>query len=175
MRNLLLTAQVAQGVLQLGELNEEIMLRVEEGSAHRALEVEGQPFLNAAETTALRQVEEEHQVEDKWGRQDTITAEEIHLDLHGIIEPAKDVDVIPAFLVIAAWFVVMDVHLVLVLAVEILIDLWLQNVVEHRQLTALLGAEGVRVMQHIPIPVPQDIGGKPAVQAQLPRFQSLAR
>src|ERR687885_2507747 len=42
-RNLLLTPQVAQGVLQLHELNEEVVLRVEEGSAHRALEVERQP------------------------------------------------------------------------------------------------------------------------------------
>src|SRR5215510_7217438 len=52
--NLLLTPQVAQGVLQLGELNEEVVLGVEEGSAHRALEVEGQPLLNTAETTTLR-------------------------------------------------------------------------------------------------------------------------
>ena len=54
-------------------------------------------------------------------------AQEIHLDLHGIIEPAKNVDIIPAFLVIAAWFVVMDMHLVLVLAVEILIQFRLQE------------------------------------------------
>src|SRR5262249_39679157 len=99
-----------------------------------------------------------------------ITAEEIHLDLHGIIEPAKEVDVIPPFLVIAAWFVVMDVHLVLVLAIEILIEIWLQNIVEYRQLTALLGTEGVRIVQDIPIAVPQDIGRKPAVESQLPRF-----
>src|SRR4029434_2312227 len=42
-RNLLFTPQVAQGVLQLGELNEEVVLGIEEGSTHRALEVEGQP------------------------------------------------------------------------------------------------------------------------------------
>ena len=134
------------------------MLGIEEGSTHRALEVEGQPFLNAAETAALRQVEEEDEVEDQRGRQDTIAAEEIHLDLHGIIEPAKEVDVIPAFLVIAAWFVVMDMHLMLVLAVEVFVDLWLQHIVKHRQLTTLLRPEGVRIVQDIPIPVAQDIG-----------------
>src|SRR6266536_2952907 len=171
-RNLFLTPQVAQGVLQFGELNEEVVLGVEEGSAHRALEVEGQPLLNAAEATALRQVEEEHQVEDEWRRQDTIAAQELHLDLHGIIEPAKNVDVIPAFLVIPTRFVVMDVHLVLVLAVEILVQLRLQNVFEHRQFAALLGAEGVRIVQHVAVPIAQDIRGKPAVQAQLPGFQS---
>src|SRR5439155_21937432 len=165
-RNLFLTPQVAQGVLQFSELNEEVVLGVEEGSTHRALEVEGQPLLNAAETTALRQVEEEHQVEDEWSRQDTIAAQEIHLDLHGIIEPAKNIDVIPAFLIIPTWFVVMDVHLVLVLAVEILVQFRLQNVFEHRQFAALLGAEGVRIVQHVTVPIAQDIGRKPAVQAQ---------
>ena len=149
------------------ELNEEVVFGVEEGSTHRALEVEGQPLLNAAETTTLRQVEEEHQIEDEWGSQDTIAAQEIHLDLHGIIEPAKNVDVIPAFLIIPTWFVVVDMHLVLVLTVKIPWEFRLQNIFEHRQLAALLGAEGVRIVQHVTVAIAQDIGGKPAVQAQV--------
>src|SRR5215471_12891553 len=64
MGNLLLTPQVAQGVLELGELNEEVVLGVEEGSAHRAFEVEGQPLLNTAEAAALCQIKKEYQVED---------------------------------------------------------------------------------------------------------------
>ena len=62
MGNLVLTPQVAQGVLELGELNEEVVLWVEEGSAHWALEVEGQPFLNTAEATALGQIQKEYEI-----------------------------------------------------------------------------------------------------------------
>ena len=175
MRNLLLTLQVAQGVLQLGELNEEVVLGIEKGSTHRALEVEGQPLLNAAEATTLRQVEEEHQIEDEWGRQDTIAAQEIHLDLHGIIKPAKNVDVIPAFLIIPAWFVVVDMHLVLVLTVDILLSSsgWRMYSSTDSLLRSLVRKEsGSCVSDHVTVAIAQDIGGKPAVQAQLPGFQS---
>ena len=40
MGNLILTLQIPQGIFQLGELNEQIVLRVQERGAHRALEVE---------------------------------------------------------------------------------------------------------------------------------------
>src|SRR5436309_15022282 len=136
MGDLVFTPQVAQGVLELGELNEEVVLGVEEGSTHRAFEVEGQPLLNTAEATALCQIKKEYQVEDQRRRQDAVATQEVDLDLHRIIEPAKDIDVIPAFLVISPWFVIVDMHLVLVLAVEILIELGLQDVFEHRQLAA---------------------------------------
>src|SRR6185437_9704824 len=39
----------AQGVLQLHELDEEVVLRVEVGRRHRALEVEAEPLLGALE------------------------------------------------------------------------------------------------------------------------------
>ena len=61
-------------------------------------------------------------------------------------------------------------YLVLVLPVKILVEFRLQDIFEHRQLAALLGAEGVRIVQHVTIAIAQDIGGKPAVQAQLPGF-----
>src|SRR2546430_8936915 len=53
----------SQGVLQLGLLDEQIVLGVEAGGRLRALEVERQPLLNAGEPRALRQVEEQRQVE----------------------------------------------------------------------------------------------------------------
>src|SRR5688500_1637790 len=62
-RNLLLTHQVSEGVLQLGLLDEEIVLGIQARSHLRALEVEREPLLDAAEPGPLRQVEEQRQVE----------------------------------------------------------------------------------------------------------------
>src|SRR5713101_3002677 len=53
----------AQGVLQLHQLDEEIVLRVEAFRGHRALEVEAEPLLDSLEARALRQVHEQSQVE----------------------------------------------------------------------------------------------------------------
>src|SRR5206468_9455756 len=75
MRDQLFTLQVTQRVLQLHQLNEQIMLRVEPRRMHRRLEEEAQPLLDADPaqlTRALRQVHEQHQIEHDWRRQDRI-------------------------------------------------------------------------------------------------------
>ena len=79
----LLAAQVAERVLQLHELNEQVVLRIQSRSGHRALEVERQPLLNAAHPGALRQIQEERDVEHDWRRQNAVAAEEVDLELHG--------------------------------------------------------------------------------------------
>src|SRR5215472_16658481 len=61
-----LALQVAQRVLELHELDEQIVLRVESGRCHGGFQVETQPLLDAQPFelfTALGQVEEQHQVE----------------------------------------------------------------------------------------------------------------
>src|SRR5690606_10035224 len=55
----LLAHHPAERVLQLHELNEQIVLRIELGRGHRALEIEAEPLLDAREARALRQIEEE--------------------------------------------------------------------------------------------------------------------
>src|SRR2546422_905688 len=65
--------QVAQRVLQLHGLNEQVVLRTQSGSRHRRLEVEAEPLLDsdAAElVAALRQVHQQRQVENNGCRQD---------------------------------------------------------------------------------------------------------
>src|SRR5512134_3133234 len=57
--DLLLTHQPAQRVLELGLLNEQVVLRVQPLRRLRALEVERQPLLDAPHPGALRQVEEQ--------------------------------------------------------------------------------------------------------------------
>ena len=77
MRDQILTLDISQRILQLHQLNEEIMLRVEAGRVHRALEVEREPLLNAAETDALRDIEEKRQVEHDRRRHDAVAAQVI--------------------------------------------------------------------------------------------------
>src|ERR1051325_5510494 len=126
----LLATQITKRVLELRLLDEQVVLRVERRRAHRALEVERQPLLDPGEPTAPCKVEEQDQVERDRCRQDAVAAQEVDLDLHGVIEPAEDVDVVPAFLVVLARLVVVNMNLVLVAAIEILVERRLQDVIE---------------------------------------------
>src|SRR3989475_5640534 len=62
-RDLLLTHQPAQRVLELRLLDEEVVLGVQAGGELRALEVEREPFLNARESRTAGEVEEQREVE----------------------------------------------------------------------------------------------------------------
>src|SRR4029453_10600268 len=95
-RDEVLSAQVAERVLELHELDEQVVLGVEAGRGHRALEVERQPLLDPAHPGARGEVEEEREVEHDGGGEDGVAAEEVHLDLHRVAHPAEDVDCLPA-------------------------------------------------------------------------------
>ena len=60
-------------------------------------------------------------------RQDRVAAEEVELDLHRVAEPTDDVDVVPAFLVVAARRVVVDADDVADVPVEVGIQLRLRS------------------------------------------------
>src|SRR5262249_25357458 len=117
-------------VAELQVLDEEVVLRGEVRAGHRRLEVEGEPLLDSRESGPLRQIEEEEEVEDDGRREDRVAAEKVDLDLHRLAEPAEDVDIVPAFLGVAARRVVLDADLVKVVAVELGIELRLENRVE---------------------------------------------
>ena len=74
------------------------------------------------------------QVENERRGQDRVAAEKIDLDLHLVAEPAEDIDVVPAFFVVAARRIVVDADDVRKVFVEVGINLGLKNVLEHRQL-----------------------------------------
>src|SRR5260221_11751548 len=113
MRDQLLSHHPPERVLELHALDEEIMLRIELLRGHRALEVEAQPFLNASEASALGEVHEQRKVEHDRRREDRVTAEEVHLDLHRIAEPSADIDVVPPLLRVATGWIVVDRDLVI--------------------------------------------------------------
>ncbi len=123
----------AQGVLQLHGLNEEIVLRVQLFGAHRRFEIEAEPFLDATHAGALGEIEEKREVEHDGRGKNRIAAEKIDFDLHGIAEPAEDIDVVPAFFIVTARRIVIDADLVVNLAVEIRIEAWAAEYIRERR------------------------------------------
>ena len=108
-----------QRVLQLGELNEQVMLGVKARCDLRALVIEAQPLLDATHAGALCKVAQQDEVECKRGSEDRVTAQEVDLDLHGVAQPASDVDVVPALFGIASGWVVVDGDFVKYVAVQL--------------------------------------------------------
>ena len=128
------THHPTQRVLQLGELNEQVVLGVEARCNLRALVVEAQPFLNATHASALCKVAEQDEVECKRGSEDRVATQEVDLDLHGVTQPASDVDVVPALFGIATRWVVVDGDFVEDVAVQLGVIRRLKNVFEHTKL-----------------------------------------
>src|SRR2546428_612305 len=155
-RDLLLAHHPAQRVLQLGLLNEQVVLGVQPRRGLRALKVEGQPFLNAREPGASGQVEEQRQIEHDRRGEDPVPAQEVDFDLHRIAEPSEDVDVVPAFFVVAPRRVVIDPHLVVDLAIQLGIKIRLEDVLEQTELRFFLGLERLGGVQHFAVSVAQD-------------------
>src|SRR5687767_15853907 len=94
-----LATQMTERVLQFHELNENVVLRIEARGGLRRLEVEGQPFLDPFHSGPLGEVQKKGEVEAQGCGKDRVAAEKVDLDLHRISEPAKDVDIVPAFFV----------------------------------------------------------------------------
>ena len=124
---------------------------------------------------ALREIEEQRQVEHDRRRENAVAAEEVDLELHRIAEPADQIDVVPAFLVVAARRVVVDPDDVAEVLVEIRIEVRLEDVVEHRLLALFLGLERLRIVEHLAVAVAEDVGRVPALDAEQARLQARAR
>src|SRR4029450_10258361 len=128
----ILAAQKAQRVLQLHHLDEQVMLGIQPGCVHRALEVEREPFLDAFHARPLRQVQEQRHVEYDRRREDAVATEEVHFQLHLVVQPAENVDIVPALFVVSARRIVIDTDDVAKIFVELRIETGLKNVVENR-------------------------------------------
>ena len=122
-----LAAHPAERVFELHELDEDVMLGIQPGRGHGSLEIERKPFLNAAHTRALRQVQEQNQVQDQRRRQNRIAAQKIDLDLHRIAQPSENVDIIPAFFGVAARRIVIDPHGVIEILIQFADKAWAEE------------------------------------------------
>src|SRR6266851_3156691 len=108
MRDLLFAHQPTQGVLELRLLDEKVVLGIDRWCVLRTLEEEGEPLLDAAQACPPRQVREENQIEHERCGENGVPTQEIDLHLHRVSQPAEDVQVVPAFLAVAARRVVVD-------------------------------------------------------------------
>ncbi len=163
---------IAQRVLQLHQLNEQVVLRIQPWRGHRALEIERQPLLNAAHPGALRQIQEQRHVEHDGRRQNAVAAEKVDLELHRIAQPSEQIDVVPTLFVVAAGRIVIDPDDVAKLLVEIRIEIRLEDVVEDRFLAFFLGLERLGVVEHLAVAIAEDVGRVPALDAEQPRLES---
>src|SRR6185437_12996783 len=114
-RNEVFAHNVAQRVLELHRLDKEVVLGIDALGRIRRLEVEAQPLLDAEASQTWRacgKVHEEAEIERQRSCEDRVTAEEINLELHGITQPAEDIDIVPTLFVITAWGVIVDTNLV---------------------------------------------------------------
>src|SRR6266850_2804787 len=95
------------------------MLGIEPRRGHRGLKVKAEPLLNAAHAGTPCQIHEQDEIKHNGRGKNGVAAEKIHLDLHWVVELAENVDVIPAFFVVAAGRVVVDAYLMMHLAVKL--------------------------------------------------------
>src|SRR5580692_2629291 len=151
------------------------MLGIKSRRGHRRLEIKTQPLLNAKAPklrAALRQVHEQNQVKHNGRGQNGIPTKKIHLDLHRVPEPAEDIDIVPALLVVATGWVIVYADFVSEIAVEIGVEFGLENVFENRELGFFLGLERSRIFEHFAVAVAQDVHGEPSVEANHARLEA---
>src|SRR5215211_1644691 len=161
-----------QGVLELHQLYEEVVLRVELRQDHRALEVEREPLLDTPHPRSLGQVQKQRQVEHEGRGEDRVARQEVYLYLHRVAQPAEDVYVVPALLGVAAGWVVVDLHQVRYLAVELGVEVGLQDIFQHGELGDFLGLQASFVVEDLAVPISEDVGRVPALEAQRPGLQA---
>ena len=167
----LVAAHLADGVLEHDVLLEEVVYGhlVDGVVVLRALEEEAEEALCAPASGTCGQVAQQDEVETEGGGQDGVAAEEVDLDLHGVVHPAEDVDVVPAFLVVVAGRVIVDAYLVIVSvvvvafaaavdAVEVGLLVGHEDGLEGRELGDFLGAEVGGFVEHETVAVAEDVG-----------------
>ena len=89
---------------------------------------------SAKRRRACGQIHEEDQIEGERSRKNGVAAKEVDLELHRITKPAKDVDVVPTFLVVAAGGIIVDSNLVIEILIELRMKLRLEDVLKHAEL-----------------------------------------
>ena len=79
---------------------------------------------------------------------------------------------VPPLFVVAFRWVVVDADLVIDVAVQVGVDVWLQDVLQHPQLRDFLRSEAVRVVEDLAVTISEDVGGEPTVDTQHPRLET---
>ena len=122
----LVTAQKTYLVLEHGELLEQVVNRALVIVGHRLLDIEREPLLDAAQSGSQSQVGEQQQIQAYGRGEYGVAAQEIDLNLHGIVHPAEYVNVIPALLVVLTGRIVVDLDLMIYIGIKFRIFILLQ-------------------------------------------------
>jgi len=107
----------SHGILELDMLDKDIMFGNHIGRMQWALEVERKPFLYSVEANSLSKVHQQHEIESNRSSKYGITAKEVDLNLHGITQPTKYVNIVPALFIIFTRWVIIDANFVIVVLV----------------------------------------------------------
>src|SRR5215813_4596358 len=140
------------------------MFRIELRRCLRRFEVERKPLLNSTHSATLSKIKEQCEIENDRRRQDRITTKEINLYLHRITQPAEDIDVVPTFLIVAAWRVIVDSDHMGKVFIKVRVNLWLKDVFKYCELGLFLGFKGIRIIEHLTIAVAENISRVPTMQ-----------
>jgi hypothetical protein len=82
----------------------------------------------------LGKVGKKRQVKHNRRCQYRIAAKEIDLDLHGIVQPTENVNIVLAFLIIAVRGIIIDADLMIQFTIQIGVQVGPQNIFQHTQL-----------------------------------------
>ena len=163
------SAHLANGVLEHDVLLEQIVYGGNAAGVvvHGALEVERHPCLYTLAAGSGCQVCAKHEIEHQRGGQDGVAAEEVNLDLHTVFtaHPSEDVEVVPAFLVVAAGRIIVDADFMEDVGIEVGLLVLVENGVDDGQLADFLGLEVLGSVEHFAVAIAQNVGGEPAGQA----------
>ncbi len=163
---------VAKCVFVFCFLNEEVVFWIKAFADFRALEEEGEPFLNAVETATLSKIHAQSDIESDRSGEDGVTAEEVDLDLHGVSEPAEDINIIPAFFGITARRIVFDANFMAVMAVKFREGFSIEDVFDDGEFGDFFCFEGAWIIEDFAVAVSEDVCGEPAVEAEASSAQA---
>ena len=143
-------AHFAEGVFQHGILLIEVVDRLLSYPiiVHRTLHEETQEALDTVTACTGGEIDEQTEVETQGSCQDGVATEEVDLDLHGIAHPTEDVDIVPALFVVLSRRIVVDAHLVVVIAVQLGLRLGIQDGLQGGELRDFLRVEVLRFVEH---------------------------
>ena len=131
---------------------------------HRTLQEEREETLRAKATFACSEVCQQDEVKHERSGENGVATEEVNLDLHRIAHPAKDVDVVPALLVVATRRIVVDSYLVVIVGIEIRLFFRRQDAFERGEFRNFLGVEVGGLVQHETVAIAKNVRGEPSVQ-----------
>ena len=97
----------------------------------------------------FRKIKKQNKIQHDRGGKDGIAAKKIYFQLHWLIKPTSDVNVVPPLLGVPSWRVIFDTYLMIKVPVKLGVKIALQNTFQYRALGDLFRAEGFGIVQDL--------------------------